>query len=142
MNWQSLGTTVTVLATLVVVACGGASEAEERLVAGVELQREGRLEEAIAQYDEAIRLDPLFANAYTIRGIAYRALGQPEQAIEDFDQAIQLDPQAARAFGNRARVRTLLGQDEGAQQDLGRAVQLGFDRARLEEDIETLKSQR
>lgn len=142
MNWQSLWTTTAMLATLVLVACGGASEAEERLDAGRELQREERLEEAIAQYDEAIRLDPQFTDAYTSRGTAHVVLGQPERAIEDFDQAIQLDSQAARAFANRARARTLLGQDAGAQQDVDRAVGLGFDRVRLEEDIETLKSQR
>ncbi|MGH6949596.1 MAG: tetratricopeptide repeat protein, partial [Vitreimonas sp.] len=39
---------------------------------------------AIVDYDEAIQLDPTYANAYNNRGIAYRAAGAPELAIADF----------------------------------------------------------
>lgn len=58
MNWRSRWTVAATLATLLLAACGGASEAEKYFDAGVELQGQGRLEEAIVQYDEAIRLDP------------------------------------------------------------------------------------
>ena len=55
---------------LALVGCGGLSEAEERYNAGVELQEQGSLEEAISEYDEAIRLDPQLADAYNNRGLA------------------------------------------------------------------------
>ena len=45
--------------TAVLLACaGGITEAEQRYKAGGEFQEQNRLEEAIVDYDEAIRLDP------------------------------------------------------------------------------------
>lgn len=73
---------------LVLSGCGGLSEAEEHYNAGVELQEQGRLEEAIAEYDEAIRLDPQDAVVYYNRGFAYDDLGQHQRAIQDYDEAI------------------------------------------------------
>ena len=70
------------------------AEALASFEAGVALHQEGRLEEAIAAYDEAIRLDPQDAAAYNNRGNAYGDLGQPEKAIQDLDEAIRLDPPA------------------------------------------------
>ena len=78
--------------TLVAPACGGLSEAEKHFNAGVELQEEGRLQAAIAEYDEAIRLDPELALAYINLGAAYDGLGQHERAIQDYDEAILLYP--------------------------------------------------
>ena len=57
-------------------ADGGLSEAEKHYNAGVDLQEQGRLEEAIAEYDEAIRLNPQDTDASVNRGVAYRDLGQ------------------------------------------------------------------
>ena len=50
------------LATLFVATCGGVSEAEKHFDAGLELHGQGFLEDAIAQYDETIKLDPQFAS--------------------------------------------------------------------------------
>jgi tetratricopeptide (TPR) repeat protein len=49
-------------------------------------------EQAIADYDRAIQLDPQYAQAYHKRAFAHFALKQYEQAIADYDHAIQLDP--------------------------------------------------
>jgi formylglycine-generating enzyme required for sulfatase activity/Flp pilus assembly protein TadD len=54
-------------------------------------------EEAIADYDQAIRLNPHYAEAYFRRGVDYANLGDLKRAIEDYDQAIQLNPQYAEA---------------------------------------------
>ena len=50
----------------------------------------GQYERAIQDYDEAIRLDPEYANAYYNRGIAYGNLGQQELADRDFARAKSL----------------------------------------------------
>ena len=44
--------------------------------------------DAIADYDEAIRLKPDYADAYYKRGNAKDALGQLDAAIADYDEAI------------------------------------------------------
>ena len=76
------------------------------------------------------------------RGNAYRLMGQLQQAIANYDEAIKFDPGSALAHANRALAYTILADDEAALQDVDRAAELGFDRSRLEADIEGLKSQR
>ena len=55
---------------------------------------------AIADYDEAIRLDPNYANAYHNRGYDKAQLGQHSAAILDYDAAIRLDSNDATAYHN------------------------------------------
>ena len=61
---------VLLFSALVVVlsACGGASKAEQHNNTGVDLAEQERLEDSIADFNEAIRLDPEFALAYSNRG--------------------------------------------------------------------------
>jgi len=66
-------------------------EADQRTIEAIELHQRGRLEETIARYGEAIRLDPQTASAYVNRGNAYSDLGRYQRAIQDFDQAIRLN---------------------------------------------------
>ena len=67
-------------------------------------------EEAVADYDEAIRLNPNDDDAYNNRGIVKANLGQHEEAIADFDEAIRLNPNYAKAYSNRGIVKASLGQ--------------------------------
>ena len=51
---------------------------------------DGQHELAIQNYDEAIHLNPQYANAYYNRGIAYMGLDQQELANLDFAKAKEL----------------------------------------------------
>ncbi len=62
------------------------------------------LDHAIADYDEAIRLQPSFALAFNNRGDARLAKGDVPRALADFDAAIKLDPKLAIAYGNRGYI--------------------------------------
>jgi tetratricopeptide (TPR) repeat protein len=46
----------------------------------------------MADYSEALQLDPRYKEAYTERGKAYSAKGDPDPTIADYNQAIELDP--------------------------------------------------
>ena len=59
---------------------------------------------AIDDYDEAIRLNPFYAQAFFNRGIAQNGLLQFELAIEDLDKALLLNPQADEAYYWKWRV--------------------------------------
>ena len=58
-------------------------------------------EKAIADFTQAIRLDPSYASAYISRGVAYAGKGDYDRAIADYNQAIRLDPNYAPAYINR-----------------------------------------
>ena len=118
---------VTMGLALALTACGdGLSEADDHYNSGAALQEQGRPEEAIAEYDEAIRLDPQLAKAYYNRTFAYDDLGQYQRAIEDYDEAIRLDPQLAEAYANRGFAYTNLGQHQRAIQALDEELALAY----------------
>jgi tetratricopeptide (TPR) repeat protein len=68
---------------------------------GVSCFKKGQIEDAIADFDKAIGLDPEKAVAYFARGSAYYELDQFDNAISDYNKAIELNPQFAAAYQNR-----------------------------------------
>ncbi|MGZ3412712.1 MAG: tetratricopeptide repeat protein, partial [Isosphaeraceae bacterium] len=54
-------------------------------------------DKAIADYDEAIRIDPKHARAYNNRGLAWYARGDYGKAIADHTEAARLDSKYAIA---------------------------------------------
>ena len=91
---------------------------------GVELEAQGRTQDAIAAYSLAIQSDPGFARAYVNRGNVFNRLDQPLKAIQDSDEAIRLDPQRAIAYSNRSAALMAIGQLERAIQDSDEAIRL------------------
>ncbi len=66
-------------------------------------------DKAIADYNEAIRLDPGYALAYNSRGNAWSAKKDYDKAIADHNEAIRLDPGYAHAYCNRGVAFLLTG---------------------------------
>ncbi len=141
-----------VLLVLLPAACGDggdtASEAqlepaEQHYNRAVDLgEEEERWEDAIAEFDKAIELDPNLALAYSGRGHSYVELGNVEQAIVDYDQAIELDPDLALAYRGRGLAYAELGDVDQGLADLEKALALESDRnarVQLEEIIEELR---
>ena len=104
--------------------CGGLSEAEKHNNAGAANHSQGRFEETIAEYDEAIRLNPLLTVAYNNRGLAYIRLGKHRRAINDLNEAIRLNPNDAAVHSNRGLAYLKLGQPLTAVNDLDEAIRL------------------
>jgi len=77
-------------------------------------------------YNQAIQLNPNFAEAYNNRGVSYVDLKQYGQAIADYNQAIQLDPNYADSYNNRGVVYIVqLGMPEKGCLDFKKACSLG-----------------
>ena len=79
---------------------------------------------AIADYDQAIKLNPKAANALMNRGSAYADQGNYSRAIADFDQAIRLNPQNGYAFYNRGNTYKAQGDSARAIVDFDQAIRL------------------
>jgi lipoprotein NlpI len=119
---MTLGVVVVSLTLLVRLA--RADAAGDAYDEGVRLVRAGRLREAIASFDKAIRLKPNFAEAYNSRGIVYNNLAQHERAIKDYGEAVRLNARYAEAYYNRANAYSDSGQYELALKDYGAALDL------------------
>lgn len=91
---------------------------------GVAHWRQQRYEQALADFEESIKLNPDFAPVYNNRGNVLMAMGRVEDAIADFSQAIALAPAYGAAFNNRGNAYVALGQLEKAEADLRRAIAL------------------
>jgi tetratricopeptide (TPR) repeat protein len=91
---------------------------------GYAYDHKGQYDEAIADYDVAIRLKPDDAWAYSNRGNAYNKKGEHDRAIADFDTAIRLKPDDAGLYTNRGNAFSVKGQQDRAITDYDAAIRL------------------
>ena len=87
-------------------APSAASPAQEHFEKGLEYGNQDKWDEAIAEFQEAIRLDPEFGRAYWGLGYSYLAKGELGKAIEALEKYLQLEPDAS----DRAEVEALIQQ--------------------------------
>ena len=85
----------------------------------------GDLQNAIADYNQAIQLQPnLAAGAYSNIGVARYKAGDLQGAIADLNKSIQLNPNYAFAYYNRGLARHDAGDVQGSIADLQQAANL------------------
>ena len=99
------------------------SDAQEVAVHGRTLARSGKTEEALAEFEKALELDPYNAQALYGRGLVYQGEKQHEKAIEDFAAAHGLTPQRAEPLVARAVSYLAIDKVKDAVTDLDEAVQ-------------------
>src|SRR3974390_3350298 len=103
------------------------NSAEQKIARGAKSAMKGQFDRAIADFDEAIRLNPS-ADAFYNRANAYAELGESDRAIADFDKAIRLNPKSAAAIEKRAAVIAIKsgrgGEQTGAIADVDEATRL------------------
>ena len=89
---------------------------------GAALKGQGRLQEALMQFDAAITSNPDYVDAYSNRGVTLQELGRLEEAIASFDKAIKLKPDYAEANSNRGLVMQELGRLDEATASHRKAI--------------------
>lgn len=99
------------------------SDAQDVAVHGRTLARSGKTDEALAEFEKALALDPYNAQALYSRGLVYQSEKQHQQAIEDFSSAHGLTPQRAEPLVARAISYLALDKVKEAVTDLDEAVQ-------------------
>lgn len=98
----------TLLLPFVLTACSKPSPEPLRELTPYEAGREHlwqeKYDEAIADFTEAIRLDPNNASAYFNRGLTWGNKKQHDKAFEDYTETLRLEPTHFAALINRGRI--------------------------------------
>jgi tetratricopeptide (TPR) repeat protein len=84
----------------------------------------GDYNRAIADFNEAIRLDPKSSLAFRNLGDAYTNMGDHDRAIAGYNEAIRLDPNDALALSARGVACANKGDYDRAIADFNRAIRL------------------
>jgi len=90
----------------------------------------GRIQEAIPQFEEALRIRPDYVEAHNNLGLALEHLGDSQGAIEHYEQAIRMKPDYAEAHNNLAIALSRLGRQQEAISHFERSLQITPDSAR------------
>jgi tetratricopeptide (TPR) repeat protein len=105
------------------ISAGNVTDAQGYATRGQVLAKSGNNEEALAEFDHALALDPYNVRALYGRGLIRQAAKEHPQAIEDFTAANGLSPQKAEPLLARANSYFALDKAKEAMADLDEAVQ-------------------
>ncbi|MBE9204134.1 tetratricopeptide repeat protein [Synechocystis salina LEGE 06099] len=83
---------------------------------------QNKLDEAIADFNQAIELAPDQADPYLNRGTALEAKGEFNAAIADYNKVLAVNPEDAFAYNNRGNAEGGLGHWTVALEDFQRAT--------------------
>ncbi len=115
--------------------CGAAGY----LSRGKKDQAKGDADGALANFNQAILIDPKSAEAYYLRGGVYDAKGDFARAIADYDQALKFDPKLESAISHRSAAQVKLAKGPEASvpaepqmplEEVGAALKEGLEAAR------------
>ena len=101
-----------------------ANKAAEHNDRGIEYYNKGNYDRAIAEYTEAIRLNPNLTAAYANRGVVYHEKGDYNRAITDYTEAIRLNPNEADYYNIRGIAYENKGDYDRAIADHTQAIRL------------------
>jgi len=92
---------------------------------GLLCKKWGKLYMALADYNQAITLNPNYAKAYNNRGVLYDELGENDLALADYNQVIKLNPKLAQTYSSRGFLyHKKLGKLYMALGDYNQAIKL------------------
>lgn len=87
----------------------------------------GKYDEAIGYADKALEINPDYAGAYNLRGLALYYKDEPDlskKAIADFDKAISLKPDVSAYYANRGNAKRDIGLYDSDIEDQNIALKL------------------
>ena len=85
------------------------SEAGDLINKGTALGALGRPDEAVACFDQALKINPRDVEAWNNKGVAFHALGRSDEAVAYFDEALKIKPRDVKALINKGVALGALG---------------------------------
>lgn len=99
-------------------------KAKKAVEKALKFSAEKRFDQAIAELQKAISIDPEFTVAYNNLGVQYMRMGNSQKAAEAFRKSVNLDPANAMSLANLAVATARIGQMSDAEQMARRAIQV------------------
>jgi len=109
-----------------------AQDVKKYMDQGIQSCELGHYDQALKDFNNALKLKPNDATLYDYRGMAYRCKNMDARAMEDFKKAMELDPKFARPYRNRAMIYYDQGKFDKSLEDLKKAKSLGY---KIDEDF-------
>jgi tetratricopeptide (TPR) repeat protein len=97
---------------------------------GVALEQSGKIEEAIAHYEQALRINPDLAEAHNNLGIALAQAGRMPEAIEHLEHVLRIESDYAEAHNNLGIALAQVGRMPEAIEHLEHALRIKPDDAK------------
>jgi predicted TPR repeat methyltransferase len=102
---------------------------EQAMERALGFQRDGRLEAADELYEQILKVEPAYPDAWHFRGLVALERGDKAEALRLIDRAIEVAPEYADAHNNRGNVLLMMKRSEEAFHAWGRALELRPDMA-------------
>ena len=67
----------------------------------------GDYQNAIADFNQSIKIEPLYGSGYYYRGLTYLALGQKQEALADFKRTLEVDKEHPEAEEIMKKIKAL-----------------------------------
>ena len=98
------------------------SDAEGHYKRGQSFQTDGNWDQAVHEYQEALKINPNYGNAHLALGNAHRFIGNPNEAKIEYDKAVKSFQEAVEIKPNDIKVHNFLAFAYQAQGRLDEAV--------------------
>lgn len=157
-RWRPGGLALPALAVCVVLACAaqaraqvrywsdsialwqhelevGDDQAEAHDSLGKALTRQGKLDEAVRRFDEALRIKPAYPEAQSDLGVALTRQGKLDEAARRFVEALRLKPAYAEAQSNFGVVLYRQGKFDEAVRHFNEALRINPDYAEAHDGL-------
>ena len=122
-------------------ALGAASDEEvQRNNLGASLLQQGKVDEAVAEFQKALALDPKYTAAQLNLGYAYDRQGRPEEAMAQYQKVIALEPGNLFAHNNLGVLYDKKGLYTEAIKEFEQVLQVDPSNATARDNLERAKS--
>jgi protein O-GlcNAc transferase len=93
-------------------------------ILGASCNGQNKLEEAIKNYRESIKINPNYAQAYNNLGAALHKLNKINEAIKNYERAVELDSTLAQAFNNLGHAYHDTGDNEKSLHNFKKVIEI------------------
>jgi superkiller protein 3 len=132
--------TMSILVPVAAELEAASDEAVQRNNLGASLLQQGKVDEAVAEFQKAVALDPKYVAAQLNLGYAYDRKGQIEEAMAQYQKVIALEPGNLFAHNNLGVLYDKKGLYTEAVKEFEQVLQVDPSNATARDNLERAKS--